>query len=71
MRWTHAFSLLASATTVLATINFNHFHPELTKRKLDAQAFRSTRETAEKRQTTVKQSVFLNSNSTSGSNVLR
>ncbi|KAK1759754.1 carboxypeptidase [Echria macrotheca] len=64
MRWTHAFSLLASATTVLATINFNHFHPELTKRRLDAHTFRSTRETAEKRQTTVRQSVFLNSNST-------
>ncbi|KAK0641494.1 Alpha/Beta hydrolase protein [Cercophora newfieldiana] len=50
MRWTYAFPLLASATTVLATINFNQFHPDLAKRQIQAHQFRDEQEPVEKRQ---------------------
>ncbi|KAK4454445.1 serine carboxypeptidase [Podospora aff. communis PSN243] len=51
MRWTHAFPLLASATSVLATINFNQFHPELAKRQIQAHQFLNEENHVEKRQT--------------------
>ncbi|KAK5658252.1 hypothetical protein OQA88_2227 [Cercophora sp. LCS_1] len=59
MRWASAFSVLASATSVLATINFNQFHPELAKRQLNAQAFRDAQEKVDKRQTRITPSLFL------------
>ena len=68
MRWTFAFPtlLLASATTVLATINFNQFHPDLVKKQIEARNFRTaSQEAAEKRQIApVRQPLFLNNNNT-------
>jgi len=65
MRWTHASPLLASATTVLATINFNQFHPDLAKRQIQAHQFLDVQEPLEKRQTPpVKQPLFLTNSTT-------
>ena len=66
MRWTHAFPLLASATSVLATVNFNNFHPDLPKRQVDANDFLSAnQQPKQKRQTP--QSLFLTNQTTSKS----
>lgn len=62
MRWTTAFPLLASATSVLATLNWNQLHPEYSRRQTLTQTFGPAEEhLVEKRQ---KQQLFLNDRTT-------
>ena len=60
MGWTHAFSVLASATSVLATLNPNHFHPDLTKKRISPEAFRTTEVQPPPQKRQEVESLFLN-----------